>query len=149
MTSPLWDIHTGDILTREQIHGGHGGNPQAGISRASSSPDVLVYSDHEKASANGYNFDGWDSDRRVLFYTGEGRDGDQVLMRATEPSPTTPGTNAHFASSSRSGTCPAPAPAYTNMSVSSGPIPMSPTSCAAHPVATGNRGRSSFFDCCQ
>jgi hypothetical protein len=36
----------------------YGGNPQAGISRSSSTPNVFVYSDHDKAAANGYDFDG-------------------------------------------------------------------------------------------
>jgi hypothetical protein len=60
MTAPTWNLQPGDILVREQIHGQCGGNPQAGISRLSSTPNVLVYSDHDKAAANGYDFDGWD-----------------------------------------------------------------------------------------
>jgi hypothetical protein len=60
MTAPTWNLQPGDILVREQIHGQCGGNPQSGISRLSSTPNVLVYSDHDKAAANGYDFDGWD-----------------------------------------------------------------------------------------
>ena len=66
MTSPTWTGQPGDILIRGQIHGAYGGNSQAGISRSSSSPNVLVYSDHEKAAANGYDFDGWDESKVLL-----------------------------------------------------------------------------------
>ena len=71
----------GETLVREQIHGAYGGNSQAGISRSSNSPNVLVYSDHEKAADNGYDFDGWDRSLRVYYYTGEGKVGDQTLAR--------------------------------------------------------------------
>ena len=42
---------------------------------------MLVYSDHEKAAANGYDFDGWDESGQVYYYTGEGKVGDQVMAR--------------------------------------------------------------------
>lgn len=66
---------------RAEIRGAYGGNPQAGVSRSGSSPNVLIYSDHEKASANGYDFDGWDASQQVYYYTGEGKLGDQVMVR--------------------------------------------------------------------
>jgi hypothetical protein len=81
MTSPVWTVQPGDTLVREQIHGAYGGNPQAGISRSSSTPNVLVYSDHDKAAANGYDFDGWDQSQHVYYYTGEGKVGDQLMLR--------------------------------------------------------------------
>jgi hypothetical protein len=81
MTSPTWTVQPGETLVREQIHGAYGGNPQAGISRSSSTPNVLVYSDHDKAAANGYDFDGWDQSQQVYYYTGEGKVGDQMMLR--------------------------------------------------------------------
>jgi hypothetical protein len=51
MTAPTWNLQPGDILVREQIHDQYGGNPQAGISRSSSTPNVLVSSDYDKAAA--------------------------------------------------------------------------------------------------
>lgn len=81
MTSPTWTVQPGETLVREQIHGAYGGNRQAGISRSSSTPNVLVCSDHEKAAANGYDFDGWDESQQVYYYTGEGKIGDQVMLR--------------------------------------------------------------------
>jgi transposase len=81
MTSPTWSVQPGETLVREQIHGAYGGNPQAGISRSSATPNVLVYSDHEKAAANGYDFDGWDESQQVYYYAGEGKVGDQVMLR--------------------------------------------------------------------
>ncbi|GAA2553689.1 hypothetical protein [Mycolicibacterium diernhoferi] len=84
MTTPTWTVRPGDTLIRDQIHGTYGGNSQAGISRSSSSPNVLVYSDHEKAGANGYDFDGWDQSKRIYYYTGEGKTGNQVLLRGNK-----------------------------------------------------------------
>jgi hypothetical protein len=81
MTSPTWTVQPGETLVREQIHGVYGGNPKSGISRSSSTPNVLVYSDHEKAAANGYDFDGWNESQQVYYYTGEGKTGDQVMLR--------------------------------------------------------------------
>jgi hypothetical protein len=81
MTSPTWTVQPGETLVREQIHGAYGGNPQAGISRSSSTPNVLVYSDHDKAAANGYDFDGWDQSQHVYYYTGEGKVGNQLMLR--------------------------------------------------------------------
>lgn len=81
MTTPTWNVTPGQTLVREQIHGAYGGNAQAGISGSSTTPNVLVYSDHEKAAANGYDFDGWDESRQVYYYTGEGKVGDQVMAR--------------------------------------------------------------------
>ena len=65
MTAPTWNLQPGDILVREQIHGQYGANPQAGISRSSSTPNALVYSDHDKAAANSYDFDGCDAAKQV------------------------------------------------------------------------------------
>lgn len=81
MTAPTWNLQPGETSIREHIHGQYGGNPQAGISRSSSTPNVLVYSDHDKGAANGYDFDGWDSRKQVFYYTGEGQSGNQVMMR--------------------------------------------------------------------
>ena len=91
MTSPTWTVQRGETLVREQIHGVYGGNPQAGISRSSSTPNVLVYSDHEKAAANGYDFDGWNESQQVYYYTGEGKTGDQVMLRGNRAICRTPG----------------------------------------------------------
>ncbi len=84
MTSSTWSVQPGEKLTRSEIHGAYGGNSQAGIAYSASTPNVLVYSDHDKAAANGYDFDGWDSSRRLYYYTGEGKDGDQVLLRGNK-----------------------------------------------------------------
>lgn len=81
MSSPTWTVPPGETKIREQIHVAYGGNPQAGIRRSSSTPNILVYSDHEKAAANGYDFDGWDESQRVYYYTVEGKIGDQVMLR--------------------------------------------------------------------
>jgi hypothetical protein len=84
MTSPTRSVLPGETIVREQIHGPYGGNAQAGITRSSSTPNVLVYSDHEKAGANGYDFDGWDESQQVYYYTGEGKVGDQQMARGNK-----------------------------------------------------------------
>ncbi len=84
MTSSIWAVQPGETLVRTQIHGAYGGNSQAGIAFSGSTPNVLVYSDHGKAAANGYDFDGWDSSRRLYYYTGEGKVGDQVVLRGNK-----------------------------------------------------------------
>lgn len=68
-------------MVREQIHEIYGGNSQAGIANSRTTPNVIVYSDYEKAAANGYDFDGWDESGQVYYYTGEGKLGDQTLER--------------------------------------------------------------------
>jgi hypothetical protein len=84
MTSPTWTVRPGDTLIREQIHGAYGGNAQAGITGSTSTPNVLVYSDHEKAAANGYDFDGWDESEQLYYYTGEGKTGGQLMQRGNK-----------------------------------------------------------------
>jgi hypothetical protein len=72
-----WNIAVGEDNTRAQIQekcrsGDHRYN---GI--VTSDTDVFMYSDHEKAKKSGYDFDGWDPDHELFFYTGEGGIGDQ------------------------------------------------------------------------
>jgi hypothetical protein len=77
MTAPRWAIAPGEDRIRKEIHGNYGGSSQNGISVSARTPNILVYSDHEKASQNGYDFDGWDMSRELFYYTGEGRLGNQ------------------------------------------------------------------------
>jgi DNA-binding protein HU-beta len=90
-----WSLQPGDARAREQIHGQYGGNPQAGISRSSSTPNVLVYSDHDKAAANSYNFDGWDTAKQLFYYTGEGKTGNQLMQRGNKLIADAPQTATH------------------------------------------------------
>lgn len=84
MTAPVWRIAPGEDRTRAEIHGAYGGSRQNGISPSAQTPNVLVYSDHEKASQNGYDFDGWNADHSLFYYTGEGPVGDQQLTRGNQ-----------------------------------------------------------------
>jgi len=77
MTGPGWGIAPGEDRIRKEIHGAYGGSSQNGIAVSAQTPNILVYSDHEKASENGYDFDGWDLNGEVFYYTGEGRSGNQ------------------------------------------------------------------------
>lgn len=57
----------------------YGGAKYGGIEPSSRTPNVFVYSDPARGEAFGYNFDGWNKDRTVFLYTGEGRIGDQQM----------------------------------------------------------------------
>jgi hypothetical protein len=81
MTAAQWGLKPGDDRIRKEIHGAYGGSSQNGISVSAQTPNILVYSDHEKASRNGYDFDGWDVNHELFYYTGDGPVGDQQLTR--------------------------------------------------------------------
>lgn len=56
-----------------------GGGKYGGIEPSRTTPNVFIYSDPSKAVRYGYNFDGWNDDRTIFFYTGEGRRGPQTM----------------------------------------------------------------------
>ncbi len=57
----------------------YGGAKYGGIEPSGTTPNVFIYSDPDRGEAFGYNFDGWNEDRTVFLYTGEGRVGDQQM----------------------------------------------------------------------
>jgi len=76
MAASTWNITLGEENTRDQIAASCGGDHRYhGI--VPLAEDVVIYSDHAKASKSGYYFDGWDANRELFFYTGEGGNGDQ------------------------------------------------------------------------
>lgn len=74
-----WDLAVGGYLTREERASAYGGSTMGGIQPSARSPHVFIYTDPAKGHANGYIFDGWTADRSVFLYTGEGRQGDQIM----------------------------------------------------------------------
>ena len=56
MTAPAWAIAPSEDRIRKEIHGHYGGSSQNGISFSARTPNILVYSDHEKASRKGDDF---------------------------------------------------------------------------------------------
>jgi 5-methylcytosine-specific restriction protein A len=75
-----WNITPGEVITRDEIADRCGGDHRyRGI--VPFDGNVAVYSDHEKGKTFGYNYDGWDAHQEVYFYTGQGANGDQQLIR--------------------------------------------------------------------
>ncbi len=74
-----WTLEPGQTLGRRPRMEQFGGAMYGGIQPSNSSPNVFVYSDPQAGTTYGYNFDGWNAERTVFLYTGEGRTGDQRI----------------------------------------------------------------------
>jgi hypothetical protein len=74
-----WEEEAGAVLTRDERMAKYGGAKYGGIEPSKTSDNVFIYSDPSKGVRHGYNFDGWDPDREIFMYTGDGRSGDQTL----------------------------------------------------------------------
>ncbi len=69
----------GSLMGRKERMAKYGGAKYGGIEPSRKTPNVFVYSDPARGEAYGYNFDGWNEDRTVFLYTGDGRIGDQQM----------------------------------------------------------------------
>lgn len=78
-----WSEPIGSESIREEISSKYGGGLQSGIAASRDTPNVIVFTDPEEATENGYNFDGWVEDE-IFQYTGEGQLGDQVWKRGNK-----------------------------------------------------------------
>jgi len=79
-SATAWNIRPGEEKTRAQIAELTGGDHRyRGI--VPTDDNVTLYSDHDQAQEFGYDYDGWDLDLKLFYYTGEGSDGDQQLKR--------------------------------------------------------------------
>lgn len=65
------------VYKRSEIHDEFGGSRERGISMSAKSPMVFIFSS-ETGKEFGYT-NGWNEDRDIFYYTGEGRNGDQVF----------------------------------------------------------------------
>ena len=74
-----WDLKPGEFLTREKRRERFGGALYGGIEPSAKSNNIFIYSDPSRGENYGYKFDGWNSDKSIYLYTGEGRLGDQEL----------------------------------------------------------------------
>jgi hypothetical protein len=74
-----WEVDPGDYLSRQERQDLFGGATMGGIQPSNESPNVFLYSDPSRGRRYGYNFDGWNAEGSVFFYTGEGASGDQRL----------------------------------------------------------------------
>lgn len=75
-------IRPGQITTRAEMMQLFGGGPQGGIVPSVTTPNILIYTDHEAGHRYGY-YDGWlaetDEQGAVFEYTGAGTVGDQTF----------------------------------------------------------------------
>lgn len=71
----------GESYLRSELHSNFGGNPRAGICPTSSV--VLVFSDPPSGTRFGYDQHDYVADG-IYRYTGEGRSGDQQLIRGNK-----------------------------------------------------------------
>jgi hypothetical protein len=78
-SSPIWDVPVGACLSRSNRKARFGGSVYGGIEPSAISPNVFLYSDPSRGEAYGYNYDGWADGGRLFLYTGEGREGDQLM----------------------------------------------------------------------
>jgi hypothetical protein len=80
MGSDSWDLEIGQTLSREERRRRFGGSQYSGIAPSAQTSNVFIYSDPSASNEFGYNYDGWNRDRTVYSYTGEGQEGDQTLQ---------------------------------------------------------------------
>ncbi|MBT2466572.1 hypothetical protein J7E97_01505 [Streptomyces sp. ISL-66] len=75
-------ITPGAVRTRAQLKALYGGGPQGGIIPSTTTPNILLFTDHKSAADFGYQ-DGWlaeeDESGPIFEYTGQGTKGDQSL----------------------------------------------------------------------
>lgn len=76
---PEWTLLPGQRIRRRELHESFGGSRQSGISPSRETPNILIFSEPESGEQHGY-IDGWKDDE-CFHYTGEGKSGDQELVR--------------------------------------------------------------------
>jgi hypothetical protein len=74
-----WKLRPGEYLSRDNRRIEFGGALYGGIEPSAQTPNVFVYSDPSRGEKNGYIYDGWNEDKSIYLYTGEGKIGDQKL----------------------------------------------------------------------
>lgn len=76
-----WHLKKGEKILRKDLHQIYGGGVQGGISPSRSTPNIIIFSDHQVGHEHGYR-DRWDGD--VFLYIGEGQIGDQQMVRGNK-----------------------------------------------------------------
>ena len=74
-----WKLQPGQYLSRDNRRIEFGGALYGGIEPSAQTPNVFIYSDPSRGEKNGYIYDGWNEDKSIYLYTGEGKIGDQKL----------------------------------------------------------------------
>lgn len=75
---PGWNVLPGEVMLRRDLHRRFGGSWQDGMTRSSTSPNLLLFTSAHASEKYGYKFDGWHPDG-TFHYTGRGQVGDQVM----------------------------------------------------------------------
>lgn len=76
-----WHLKPGDTIRRKDLHARYGGNPQGGIAKSKSSPNILIFTDPSSGERHGYYDRMQDG---ILHYTGEGQRGDQLMIKGNK-----------------------------------------------------------------
>ena len=75
-----WELPLGTTMTRAERRAQFGGATMGGIQPSGRTPNVFLYMDPSVSTSHGYDYDGWVDDS-LLQYTGEGRLGEQRMVR--------------------------------------------------------------------
>jgi hypothetical protein len=81
MSTAPWSIEPGEQIRRGDLHARYGGSGQGGMTRSTSTPNVLLFTDPAVGHQHGY-YDGWVGDR--FHYTGMGQRGDQQFVAGND-----------------------------------------------------------------
>lgn len=76
------DMKVGTVKLRSEVHDEYGGSRQGGVSTATKSQTVLLFTDRAKGPRHGY-VDGWGADG-CYHYTGRGKVGDQTMTEGNK-----------------------------------------------------------------
>jgi hypothetical protein len=74
-------VKPGASIKRKTLHKRYGGREQGGISPSAKTPNVFLFMNKRRGLANGYIYDGVQKDKKILYYTGEGRYGPQQMIQ--------------------------------------------------------------------
>lgn len=86
MPSDLPPLIVGELYTREDLVVVYGGSVQSGgIVPANKSDTVFIFSDPSEGEKFGYVYDGFSPSGDAFYYTGAGKEGDQVESGANSP----------------------------------------------------------------
>ncbi|MFH8609372.1 hypothetical protein ACH4D5_18025 [Streptomyces sp. NPDC018029] len=81
-SAPDWHLNPGDTIRRTELHSLYGGSSQGEISPSGTSDNILIFTEAGSGHQRGY-LDTWNEDG-TFHYTGEGRTGDQRMIRGNK-----------------------------------------------------------------
>lgn len=83
MSSNSFSLQENDIIKRSELHDQYGGNRQSGIAASAKTPNIFLFTHPEEGENHGY-YDRWEKNGTVLFYCGEGQNGNQSMTKGNK-----------------------------------------------------------------